>query len=261
VSPLELDAVAADLRRAAEAVAEALAGLADWAAPGDRPGQVAADLVADRAGTEVLHAAGYGVVSEESGRSIGTRPYVVAFDPLDGSTNAIRGTGPYAVSLCAVDVAGPAVAHVTDLVAGRHHTAVRGGGAWRDGEELRVTGCTDLAAAALAVSGHPPVPLTTCTRGWGTAALELCAVATGTFDGFVHCGPDHHGCWDYLGGLLVCLEAGACAEDVRHRNLTTLSPRARRAPLVAATPELGQAIRSRLDWSSPDQRPELSVLG
>lgn len=94
---------------------------------------------------------------------------MIAFDPLDGSTNAIRGTGPYAVSLCAVGVAGPVAAHVTDLVSGAHHSALHGGGAWRDGEQLRVSGCTDLDAAVLAVSGHPPAPITTCTRGWGTA--------------------------------------------------------------------------------------------
>jgi fructose-1,6-bisphosphatase/inositol monophosphatase family enzyme len=246
VSPPELDLVAADLRRAADAVAEALDGLADWAAPGERSGQYAADVVADRAGTEVLRAAGHGVVSEESGRSDGTSRFVVAFDPLDGSTNAVRGTGPYAVSLCALDAAGPAVAHVTDLVSGRHHTAVRGGGAWRDDEPLCSSGATDLDTAVLAVSGHTPEPLTAATRGWGTAALELCGVASGAFDGFVHCGPDHHGCWDHLGGLLICLEAGAWAADVHGRDLTVVSPTARRAPLVAATPVLGRAILQRL---------------
>jgi fructose-1,6-bisphosphatase/inositol monophosphatase family enzyme len=71
-------------------------------------------------------------------------------------------------------------------------------------------------------------------------------VAEGTFDAFVQWGADHHGCWDYLAATLICLEAGAWAEDVHGRDLTAVGPHVRRAPLVAATVELSRALRDRM---------------
>ena len=64
------------------------------------------------------------------------------------------------------------------------------------------------------LSGLPPGWL-----GWrqfralGAVALDLCAVAEGRLDGYLDCSPSAHGPWDYLGGMLVCREAGALVED------------------------------------------------
>jgi fructose-1,6-bisphosphatase/inositol monophosphatase family enzyme len=49
--------------------------------------------------------------------------------------------------------------------------------------------------------------------------------------------------WDYLGGLLVCREAGAAVEDAAGRDLVVLDHSARRAPVGAATPALLGALR------------------
>ena len=62
-------------------------------------------------------------------------------------------------------------------------------------------------------------------------------------DGFVDCGVDQHGPWDYLGGLLICQEAGAVVSDARGRDLVVLEHEARRTPVAAATPELHAALR------------------
>jgi fructose-1,6-bisphosphatase/inositol monophosphatase family enzyme len=193
-----------------------------------------------------LRTAGFAVLSEESGLHGDPEATTVVVDPLDGSDNAVRGTGPFGVSLCAVDRDGPAAAVVLDLLGGSCYTAVRGMGATCDGARIEVTACTDPREALIALSGHPPRPLLSKTRSWGAAALELCAVAEGTFDGFVHCGPDHHGCWDYLAGVLICTEAGACAVDVHGRDLVCLEHAGRRAPLVAATAELAAGIRDQV---------------
>ncbi len=45
-------------------------------------------------------------------------------------------------------------------------------------------------------------------RALGAAALDLCAVASGVVDAYIDCSWDAHGPWDYLGGMLVCTEAG-----------------------------------------------------
>ncbi len=53
----------------------------------------------------------------------------------------------------------------------------------------------------------------------GSAALSLCDVASGRLDGMLDALPDRHGPWDYLGGLLVCTEAGAAVHDLHDRPL------------------------------------------
>ena len=168
---------------------------------------------------------------------------MVVVDPLDGSTNAARGIPWFATSLCAVDADGPRAALVVDLPHGRTYTAVRGGGAAVDGLALRHSGGRDVSQGLVAISGLPAQPL-----GWrqfrtlGAAALDLCAVAEGTLDGFADCSPSAHGVWDYLGGALVCTEAGAVVADVYDRDLAAIDHLARRTPVAAATPELLDAL-------------------
>lgn len=234
------DALIALLHEAATAVRLALDDLDDWGPTGTRAGQYRSDLAADAAVREVLGEAGVGVLSEESGLARGDRDLIVVVDPVDGSTNAARGIPWFATSLCAVDRDGPRAALVVDLPHGRTYRAVRGGGASVDGKPLRPSGCTVAGEAVVAISGLPPE-----TLGWrqfrtlGAAALDLCAVAEGTLDGFVDCSPPSaHGVWDYLGGALVCTEAGAAVADVFDRDLVALDHAARRTPAAAATPEL-----------------------
>jgi fructose-1,6-bisphosphatase/inositol monophosphatase family enzyme len=232
------------LHETALAVCQALERLDDWGLSGARAGQHRSDLAADAAALEVLGAAEVGVLSEESGLHAPDRDVMVVVDPLDGSTNADRGIPWFATSLCAVDRDGPRVALVVDLPHGRTFTAIRGGGASVDGVPLEPTRCTSVAAAVVGISGLPPEAL-----GWsqfralGAIALDLCAVAEGTLDGYVDAStPSAHGAWDYLGGALVCAEAGARVADALGRDLTVLDPTARRTPVAAATPELLDAL-------------------
>ena len=74
-------------------------------------------------------------------------------------------------------------------------------------------------------------------RTLGAAALELCGVADGRLDAYIDFSASGLGSWDYLGGLLVCREAGVEAVDGAGRELVTIEHAARRAP-VAATPQL-----------------------
>jgi myo-inositol-1(or 4)-monophosphatase len=242
--PFTDDALIELLHETATAVRQALDGLDDWGPSGTRRGQYLSDLTADAAAVGVLTDAGVAVLSEESG-SRGEGDLVVVVDPLDGSTNASRGVPWFAVSLCAVDGEGPRAALVVDLPHGRTFAAVRGRGATVDGLPLRPSGCTEPGDALVAISGLPPE-----TLGWnqfrtlGAAALDLCAVAEGTLDAFVDCSPSAHGPWDYLGGALVCTEAGAVVDDAFGRGLSTLDHRARRTPVAAATPELFESLVS-----------------
>ena len=192
------------------------AGLADWGLAGTRPGQYRSDLVADAAAVRVLTEAGLGVLSEESGLSAGasSRPLLAVLDPVDGSTNASRRIPWFATSICVLDEDGPLAALVVNQATGVRYEAVRDGGARRDGEPIAPSTQQSLGRSLIGLSGYPPRYL-----GWrqfralGAAALDLCAVADGTLDGYLDCMRDAHGSWDYLGGLLVCSEAGAPVAD------------------------------------------------
>lgn len=221
------------------AIRSALGGLQDWGLAGTRSGQYRSDLAADAAALAVLERAGFGVLSEESGRHRPDSSITVVMDPLDGSTNASRGIPWFATSLCAVDADGPRAALVVNLASGQRFEAVRGGGATCDGTSLAPSGAEVLRESIVALSGFPPHWL-----GWkqfralGACALDLCAVAAGVVDGYVDCSWNAHGSWDYLGGLLVCQEAGAVMADLDGRDLVTFEHADRRTPVAAATPEL-----------------------
>jgi len=77
-------------------------------------------------------------------------------------------------------------------------------------------------------------------------------VASGSLDAYVDCTERSHGPWDYLGGMLICREAGAVVTDVYGEELVVRSHAARRTPLAAATPELAESLllaRRRLPHS------------
>ena len=237
------DGLLAAMHDAATAVRSALDGLTDWGHAGTRPGQYKSDLAADAAAIAVLESAGLGVMSEESGVHHPDREVIVVIDPVDGSTNASRSLPWYATSLCAVDGDGARAALVVDQANALRFEAVRGGGARVDGHPLEPSGCTEIGEAVVGLSGYPPRWF-----GWkqfralGAIALDLCAVAGGRLDAYVDCSPSAHGPWDYLGGLLVCREAGVPVVDAYDRPLVTVDHDARRTPVAAATPELLEQV-------------------
>jgi fructose-1,6-bisphosphatase/inositol monophosphatase family enzyme len=241
------------LHEAVTAVASALEGLGDWGLAGTRPDQYRSDLVADAAAVPVLLQAGLGVLSEESGLDRAERPILAVLDPVDGSTNASLGLPWFATSLCAVDEEGPRVAVVANQASGVRFEAVRGGGARRAGRPLRASSCEALDQAIVGLSGYPARHL-----GWlqfralGAAALDLCAVAEGSLDAYVDCSGGGQGPWDYLGGALVCREAGALVTDAQGRQLVALEHSDRRAPVAAATPGLLHSlVRARSALPAP----------
>lgn len=231
------------LTQAADAIEAALAATVDWGETGGKDGQHHSDLAADAAAVAVLVDAGLGVLSEESGRIHPERPITVVVDPLDGSTNASRRMGWWATSLCAVDAHGPLAAAVTDLRHGVRYLAIRGQGATRDDAPIQPTGCRVLGDAIVGLNGVPAGHGGWAQyRAFGAAALDLCAVADGTLDGYLDATTDELGVWDYLGALLVCREAGVEVVDAAGRDLLTLEHTDRRTPVAGATPELQAAL-------------------
>ncbi len=226
--------------RLADELSERLEHLEGWGLTGAVPGQYEHDVVADELIVPPLLDAGLRVLTEESGFS-GSGDITVVVDPVDGSTNAARGLPWYATSLCAVDDQGLLASGVYNLALGDRFVAVRG-----EGTDDTPSQCTSLSDAIVAFSGYPDRHL-----GWrqyrtyGAAALDMCAVATGTFDAYVDV-DGAHGVWDYLGALLFCAESGCAVGELNDADLVVLDSEARRGPIVAATAELLDELRAAL---------------
>ena len=208
----------------------------------DVPGQYALDVIADGVALELLRKLPVRIVSEESGvhERAGANVTVV-LDPVDGSTNCSRGLSYWAISLCAIDAAGPLAALVVNQATGERTSAIRGHGALREGAAIRPSGVTRIEDAVVAISGFPEVRLPWKQfRALGCASLMLCDVAAGGLDGYVDSAPVHAP-WDYLGGYLACLEAGAIVREANGDELVTDEP-VRRQVIGGATVALADAL-------------------
>lgn len=239
------EAILYALRNVAHVAQLTISAARDWSLTGQQQGQYAADVMVNDAVVAALREFGWGVLSEESGATgfdaattadLGDQ-LVVIVDPVDGSTNASRGIAWHAVSLCCVDADGARVAVVAQLA--QPHTeyaAIRGRGAWKNGEQIRRHEPRAFDQSVVGVSGPPPhEPGWWQFRANGAAALDLCLVADGSLDGYLDC--DQHGVWDYAGALLVCRESGVEVVDVFGRDLIPLRHAERRTPVAAASPE------------------------
>jgi myo-inositol-1(or 4)-monophosphatase len=142
------------------------------------------------------------------------------FDPLDGTTNYAHGLPVFCASL-ALEIDGRAeVGAIYDPTRKELFTGERGQGAFVNGRRLRVSETASLLDALL-VTGFPYdvhqklVPLLAmfgaflgqarAVRRLGSAALDLCYVAAGRFDGFWE---QTLKPWDVAAGALIVEEAG-----------------------------------------------------
>jgi fructose-1,6-bisphosphatase/inositol monophosphatase family enzyme len=230
---------------AARAVRRAMTGIDATTRRARTPvaGQYALDLIADAAALEVLAKLGVRIVSEESGvHDHAGSDITVVLDPVDGSTNFSRGISYWAISICALDADGALAALVVNQATGERTAAIRGHGASRDGVALHASSVTRIEDAVVALSAYPAQRLAWKQfRALGCASLMLCDVAAGGLDGLVDSAPNLAP-WDYLGGYLACVEAGAIVREANGDELVTDDPKARRQVMAAATPELLDAF-------------------
>jgi myo-inositol-1(or 4)-monophosphatase len=204
---------------------------------GQRPTQYHLDLAADAAGLRIFHAAGYRVVSEESGVT-GEGEFTVVMDPIDGSTNCDRGIPFYACSLAVLRGGELVAGLVANLATGTRYSATRGGGAFRDGVPIAARKTTVMEEAIVSFSGLAQHHLGWAqVRAMGAASLECCLVADGSLDAYSVAQQSSLHPWDYLAGLLICHEAGAVAGDYHGEELIT-DVMEERHPVFAATQEL-----------------------
>ncbi|TNM68898.1 inositol monophosphatase [Streptomyces sp. NP160] len=165
------------------------------------------------------------VLGEEGGTTGGTSGLTWVVDPIDGTVNYVYGIPAYAVSV-AVVAGEPAPPHwrpvagcVHNPETGETWTASLGGGARLDGEPVHAAAGPPLAEALVGTGfGYTAsrraeqadvvarlLPRVRDVRRIGSAALDLCYVASGRLDAFYERGLNP---WDAAAGWLVAAEAG-----------------------------------------------------
>ena len=122
---------------------------------------------------------------------------------------------------------------------------MRGNGAFRDGVPIRASNVEHadrgLGGRARPAGPRPGFRGSSSARS-GALALVLCDVAAGGLDGSLDAGP-YHAPWDYLGGYLACVEAGAVVRDANGADLVTADPdRAPAADRGRRPPQLADAL-------------------
>ena len=164
----------------------------------------------------------HGFVGEESipgGPTVAKDGHRWIVDPLDGTTNYVRGIPAYCTSVALARGNEILVGAIYDPARDECFTARAGGGAWLNGTPIEAAGTVDLHEAVVAVSfpaqvdqSSPAVrdflavlPEALAIRRSGSTAINLAYIACGRFDGFwvrrIHS-------WDVAAGLLLVAEAG-----------------------------------------------------
>jgi len=168
----------------------------------------------------------HGVLGEELGGPSTPSAAIWMCDPIDGTTNFAHGL-PVFCSSIALELDGELeVGAVYDPMRDELFTASRGDGAFLNGKRLSVSRTTTLMDALL-VTGFPYsmqpkleemvalfarfLSASHAVRRLGSAALDLCYVAAGRFDGFWEEGLN---AWDIAAGVLLVREAGGLVTDL-----------------------------------------------
>jgi myo-inositol-1(or 4)-monophosphatase len=168
-------------------------------------------------------------LAEERAVRAGDSPYQWIIDPLDGTTNYTHGFPIYCVSIALAKRGEVILGVIYDPTKEELFSAIKGKGARLNGKKIYVSSTEKLSQSLLA-TGFPYdlressannfdhfrnfALRAQAVRRAGSAALDLCYVAAGRFDGFweMKLGP-----WDMAAGSLLVKEAGGQSTDFSGR--------------------------------------------
>ncbi|WJG08430.1 inositol-1-monophosphatase [Aliiglaciecola sp. LCG003] len=192
-------------------------------------------------------------IGEEGGLVKGDEDYKWIIDPLDGTTNFIKGIPHFAVSIALMHKGRIDQAVVFDPIRGELFTASKGGGAQLNGFRIRASNARDLNNTVLATAfpfkakddAEQAIQrfsniFKQCgdIRRGGSAALDLAYVAAGRFDGYWERGLQP---WDVAAGELLVRESGGLVTDFSGGNDPLY-----KGEIVAGNPRVVQALVKHL---------------
>lgn len=213
------------------------------------------DLEAEKLIGDILGSAfpSYGILGEENHRRYQRDdPYWIV-DPLDGTTNYIRGYPLFAVSIALQYHQQTLLGVVFSPILEDLYLATKGGGAFLNWQPIQVSKTQSLNQAVLA-SGFPYnireteldnigqwahlTRLIFSPRCDGCASLDLCFVASGSYDGYWELDLE---AWDMAAGALIVSEAGGFATNVEGEGLDLFG-----RSIVAGNPAIHGQLLERL---------------
>jgi myo-inositol-1(or 4)-monophosphatase len=221
VSKEMLETAVEAARRGGLLLADLLPGKREIRRKGPRDLVTDADVASEKVIAALIRSRfpGHALLSEEAGGDDREAAYVWVVDPLDGTRNYSRRLPFFAVSVGVQQEQQPIVGAVYDPLRDQMYSALRGSGAWLNGDRLRVSTVatteealvgldwgrgggdrlTALEVAALLL------PKCSSLRAMGSAALGVAYVAAGWLDGYITLTARF---WDVAAGALAVLEAG-----------------------------------------------------
>ena len=230
----------------------------------------------DRACEQVIrehigkHHRDHAILGEEGGQS-GSSDHVWIVDPIDGTSNYLRGIPHFAISI-ALQVKGRIEAGVVyDPLRDEMFTASRGQGAFLNSQRVRVSGRKELSTAVVATAfPFRKRRLMAAYQGMfndmfdkvedfrraGTASLDLAYTACGRLDGYWELGLKP---WDIAAGALLVQEAGGVVMDVTGGDQWLQSGHILAAPFKLITamrsaiePHVTEGIKARVSRAAAD---------
>lgn len=196
---------------------------------------------------------GSGFITEEDTVDQQKSEYTWVIDPLDGTTNFLQEIPMYSVSV--------ALMHDDEIVLGvvraveQNETfyAWKGGGAWLNGNRIKVSDLSDVQDAVVATgfpySSRDVLPQLTAVfeyflknargiRRLGSAAIDLAYVACGRFDVYYETTLNP---WDIAGGIILVKEAGGIITDFKGKPHMLEN-----GQVIAAAPLIHEAVASHI---------------
>ena len=166
-----------------------------------------------------------GFIAEEGTSSKRGERYNWVIDPLDGTTNFIHGVFPFAISVALAEEDKVVAGIVYEFGLDEYFYTWKGGGAWLNGSQIRVSDVPRVDQALIA-TGFPYTNFKYLEqfmhsmdhfmknshglRRLGSAATDMAYVACGRYDGFYEYGLHP---WDMAAGILLVREAGGEVSD------------------------------------------------
>ena len=215
---------------------------------------------ADRALEAMLHvrlgelAPEWSFLGEETGLTVDTTSPCWVIDPIDGTTNFVRGIPLWCVSIGAVRNGVPIFGVIAVPPMGEVYWAAQGQGAWREHagkvQQIRATDRTalsqeDLLATNTTVDNRIDLKKIPCRhRNLGSLTYHLVATARGSLLASLS---QFHKLHDVAAGVCLCQEAGCVAHTLDgapwQAHVTT---RSERAPLLVAPPKATNLLMDAL---------------
>jgi myo-inositol-1(or 4)-monophosphatase len=203
------------------------------------------DRVAEDAALNVLTSEDVRIISEEAG-IIGDGDTYVALDPLDGTFNASRSIPVYSISLCfskTPELGGAFFGYVYNIATSDEYYA--DSKSYKNGELIKVSSEESVYCNAIVYYPWKEFPFKRM-RVFGSAALEMCFLAEGSFDCFIDIRGGQRGMlriYDVAAGIYIAEKAGATITDARGNSLENKKfDMEERLKIVAANDRLHRKI-------------------